>query len=182
MKKWVVFIFLSVMMLPAGLKAEDFLGAPVIPGGKMTLKTESRLEMTAPVSHDKVVEFYQEALAGYQDIKFRDWKDYTYIEDDGNLSWHSITISKQDTEGATIVIVKDNHRQGQLDLDYRDPGFKIYWCVCRASFAADRDVHFRSDYLQVLQGGCPAIRVKWRMIGKPVVLSFDTTSSLDSTK
>jgi len=108
MKKWVVFIFLSVMMLPAGLKAEDFLGAPVIPGGKMTLKTESRLEMTAPVSHDKVVEFYQEALAGYQDIKFRDWKDYTYIEDDGNLSWHSITISKQDTEGATIVIVKDN--------------------------------------------------------------------------
>jgi len=108
MKKWVVFIFLSVMMLPAGLKAEDFLGTPVMPGGKMTLKTESRLEMTAPVSHDKVVEFYQEALAGYQDIKFRDWKDYTYIEDDGNLSWHSITISKQDTEGATIVIVKDN--------------------------------------------------------------------------
>ena len=108
MKKWVVCIFLSVMILPAGLTAEDFLGAPVIPGGKMTLKTESRLEMTAPVSHDKVVEFYQEALAGYQDIKFRDWKDYTYIEDDGNLSWHSITISKQDTEGATIVIVKDN--------------------------------------------------------------------------
>lgn len=108
MKKWFVFILLSVMMLPAGLKAEDFLGAPVIPGGKMTLKTESRLEMTAPVSHDKVVEFYQEALAGYQDIKFRDWKDYTYIEDDGNLSWHSITISKQDTEGATIVIVKDS--------------------------------------------------------------------------
>jgi hypothetical protein len=108
MKKWFVFILLSVMMLPAGLKAEDFLGAPVIPGGKMTLKTESRLEMTAPVSHDKVVEFYQEALTGYQDIKFRDWKDYTYIEDDGNLSWHSITISKQDTEGATIVIVKDS--------------------------------------------------------------------------
>ena len=108
MKKWFVFILLSVMMLPAGLKAEDFLGAPVIPGGKMTLKTESRLEMTAPVSHDKVVEFYQEALAGYQDIKFRDWKNYTYIEDDGNLSWHSITISKQDTEGAAIVIVKDS--------------------------------------------------------------------------
>ena len=108
MKKCFVFILISVMMLPAGLKAEDFLGAPVIPGGKMTLKTESRLEMTAPVSHDKVVEFYQEALTGYQDIKFRDWKDYTYIEDDGNLSWHSITISKQDTEGATIVIVKDS--------------------------------------------------------------------------
>ena len=95
-------------MLPAGLKAEDFLGVPVIAGGKTTLKTESRLEMTATVSHDKAVEFYQKALEGYQDIKFRNWKDATYIEDDGNLGWHSITISKQDTDGATIVIVKDN--------------------------------------------------------------------------
>ena len=96
------------MISPAGLKAEDFLGAPVIPEGKTTLKTDSRLEMTATVSHDKVLEFYQKALAEYQDIKFRNWKDATYIEDDGNLKWHSITISKQDTEGATIIIVKDN--------------------------------------------------------------------------
>lgn len=108
MKKLAVCIFLFLMMLPAGLKAEDFLGAPVIPGGKTTLKTESRMEITAAVSHDKVVEFYQKALEGYRDIKFRDWKDATYIEDDSNLSWHSITISKQDTGGATIVIVKDN--------------------------------------------------------------------------
>jgi len=108
MKRLAVCIFLLVMMLPAGLKAEDFLGVPVIPEGKTTLKTESRLEMTATVSHDKVLEFYQQALAGYQDIKFRNWKDATYIEDDGNLSWHSITISKKDTEGVTIVIVKDN--------------------------------------------------------------------------
>ena len=108
MKKLAVCIFLFVVMLPAGLKAEDFLGVPVIAGGKTTLKTERRLEMTATVSHDKAVEFYQKALEGYQDIKFRNWKDATYIEDDGNLAWHSITISKQDTEGATIVIVKDN--------------------------------------------------------------------------
>jgi hypothetical protein len=108
MRKLAVCIFLFVVILPAGLKAEDFLGVPVIPEGKTTLKTESRLEMTVPVSHDKVVEFYQKALEGYQDIKFRNWKDATYIEDDSNLSWHSITISKQDTEGTTIVIVKDN--------------------------------------------------------------------------
>ena len=64
--------------------------------------------MTAAVSHDQAVEFYQKALEGYQDIKFRDWKEATYIEDDGSLKWHSITISKQDADGATIVIVKDN--------------------------------------------------------------------------
>lgn len=108
MKKLAVCIVGFVMMLPAGLKAEDFLGAPVIPGGNTTLKTESRLEITAAVSHDKAVEFYQKALEGYQDIKFRDWKDATYIEDDGSLKWHSITISKQDNGGAKIVILKDN--------------------------------------------------------------------------
>ena len=108
MKKRFVCLFLAVMMLPAVLKAEDFLGVPLIPEGKTTLKTESRLEMTVTMSHDKAVEFYQEALAGYQDIKFRDWKDATYIEDDSNLSWHSINISKQDSTGTTIVIVKDN--------------------------------------------------------------------------
>jgi hypothetical protein len=108
MKKLAVCIFLLVMMLPVGLRAEDFLGAPLIPEGKTTLKTAGRLEMTATVSHDKVLEFYQKALAGNQDIKFRDWKDATYIEDDGNLKWHSIIISKQDSEGTTIVIVKDN--------------------------------------------------------------------------
>ena len=108
MKKLAVCIILFVMIAPVGLKAEDFLGAPVIPGGKITLKTASRLQMKAAVSHDQAVEFYQKALEGYQDIKFRDWKDDTYIEDDGNLKWHSITISKQDTGGTTIVIVKDN--------------------------------------------------------------------------
>jgi len=108
MKKLSVCLFLFVLMLPVGLKAEDFLGAPVIPGGKTILKTESRLEMTAPFSHDQAVEFYQKALAEFQDIKFRNWKDATYIEDDGRLGWHSITISKQDAGGATIVILKDN--------------------------------------------------------------------------
>jgi hypothetical protein len=108
MKKLFVCIFLFVMLMPAGLNAEDFLGAPVIPGAKTTLKTKDRLEMTVTASHDKVLEFYQKALAGEQDIKFRNWKDATNIEDDGNRKWHSISISKQDTGGTTIVIVKDN--------------------------------------------------------------------------
>ena len=109
MKKLFVCIFLSVMMLPVGLKAEDFLGAPVMPGGKTMLKTKNRLEMTVPASHEKVVEFYQKALEGEKDIKFRNWKDATNIEDDGSRRWHSISISKQEDTGVTtIVIVRDN--------------------------------------------------------------------------
>ncbi|UCF57241.1 MAG: hypothetical protein JSW15_01825 [Deltaproteobacteria bacterium] len=108
MKKLLLPIFLFFLMSPAPLYAEDFLGAPLVPGGKTVQKTESRLEMISQFSHDEALRFYKEALKGYRDIKFRDWKDATYIEDDGKLPWHSITISKQDKEGTNIVIMKDN--------------------------------------------------------------------------
>ena len=102
-------LFFGVVIGPAFSMAEDFLGVPLIPEGKTTLKTKKRLEMLTSASHDKVVGFYEKALSDLQDIKFRDWADATYIEDDSNLRWHSITISKEQREGMTeIVIVKDN--------------------------------------------------------------------------
>ena len=88
--------------------AEDFLGAPVIDKGKIVLKTDSRLEMKTPLSHDDVLAFYREALKDFENIKFREWKDATYIEDDSNLQWHSITVSKGSKPETSITIVKDN--------------------------------------------------------------------------
>lgn len=101
-------LFLILLLFPAISNAEDFLGAPVVSQGKENLRTDARLEMKTPLSHDEVVLFYKEQLKDVPDIKFRDWKDSTYIEDDGARPWHSITISKDDKDGATIVIVKDN--------------------------------------------------------------------------
>jgi hypothetical protein len=101
-------LLLILLMFPVASNAEDFLGAPVVSQGKENLRTDARLEMKTPLSHDEVVLFYKEQLKDVQDIKFRDWKDSTYIEDDGARPWHSITISKDDKAGATIVIVKDN--------------------------------------------------------------------------
>ncbi|UCD80295.1 MAG: hypothetical protein JSW26_02350 [Desulfobacterales bacterium] len=89
-------------------RADDFLGAPVIPGGEPISKTKKRLELNSKKTHDEVLRFYKEALAQLNDIKYRNWKDATYIEDDGGLKWHSITISKDDANGAVVVIVKDN--------------------------------------------------------------------------
>jgi len=66
------------------------------------------LELKTDKSHDEVVEFYRMALKDSSDMKFRDWPDATYIEDDGKLLWHSITISKEDRNGTTIIIMKDN--------------------------------------------------------------------------
>ena len=110
MKKLMLIIvfacFCMVSTTPLG--AEDFLGAPVMREGQEIAKTGARLELKTTLSHDQVVLFYREALKGFKDIKFREWKDATYIEDDGNLEWHSITISKGDEKGTTVTIVKDN--------------------------------------------------------------------------
>ena len=108
MKSLPLFMLVFVMIYAAPSGAEDFLGAPLFPAGKTVLKTESRLEMIAGFSHDEILRFYEEALKDHRDIKVRDWKDETYIEDDGNLPWHSITISKRYSGGTTVVIVKDN--------------------------------------------------------------------------
>jgi len=124
-------LFLILLLFPAISNAEDFLGAPVVSQGKENLRTDARLEMKTPLSHDEVVLFYKEQLKDLSDIKFRDWKDSTYIEDDGARPWHSITISKDDKDGTTIVMVKDNWTWiiGTLILRYighlRRPCFQI---------------------------------------------------------
>jgi len=96
------------LLYPVYSSAGDFLGAPVIPEGEIIEKTDARLELKTDLSHDETVSFYKEALKGMTDIKFRDWSESTYIEDDGKRPWHSITISKEGKEGTTVVIIKDN--------------------------------------------------------------------------
>ncbi|MFH0844518.1 MAG: hypothetical protein V1930_03510 [Pseudomonadota bacterium] len=108
MKKTSLLIILFLVLSPAILGAEDFLGAPVIPDSKTNLRTGNRLEAISPLTHDDVLDFYRKTFKGDKDIRFRNWKEQTYIEDDGSLAWHSITISKEYQGGTAIVIVKDN--------------------------------------------------------------------------
>ena len=107
MKK-IVFLLFILVFLPPTANAKDFLGAPVIPQGKAIQKTDSRLELKTPLSHDEVVSFYRGALKDFENIKFREWKNATYIEDDGKMPWHSITISKGGKDSTDVVIVKDS--------------------------------------------------------------------------
>jgi len=101
-------LILSLGGISFGETKDSFLGAPLVPVQKIIKETDARLEMKTNLSHDEAVKFYRDALKHYEDIKFRDWKDSTYIEDDGNLPWHSITIEKGTTEQTTVVIMKDN--------------------------------------------------------------------------
>lgn len=108
MKKTILLIIFIFFLLPSFAVADDFLGAPVISGGNIVKKTDAKLEMTTDMTHDEALAFYRDALNDQADIKFRDWKDATYIEDDGKLDWHSITISKKGDSGTDIVIAKDS--------------------------------------------------------------------------
>lgn len=108
MKKRLFLIPLLAMAFAGHVQGEEFLTAPVVPQAEVIDKTKARLDVKTPLSHQEVLEFYRERLKDQPDIKFRDWKDATYIEDDGKLPWHSITISKEGQNGTSVVILKDN--------------------------------------------------------------------------
>ena len=108
MKNYILLLLAFFLIIPFSTAAEDFLGAPIGFQRKTIKKTDARLEMETGLSHDAVVTFYKKALKDEPDIKFREWKDATYIEDDGARTWHSITIDKGGQKGTTVVVMKDN--------------------------------------------------------------------------
>ena len=109
MKRVIATLFVVSLLVPSVVLAtENFLGLPLFPGAKITKKTQGRLEAVVSQSHDQVFDFYKQSLKGLKDVRFREWKTASYIEDDGNRPWHSITISKGGANRTVIVIMKDN--------------------------------------------------------------------------
>ncbi|MGA3175527.1 MAG: hypothetical protein ABSE25_14050 [Syntrophorhabdales bacterium] len=111
-------------------------GAPVMPGGKVvkTEKTAIYIEYSEP--HDKVLAWYREALKNHRDpaynidyTKYREWKDQTYIEDQGAADWHSIGISKTEGPITTVKIVRDNFTWIFSTLLIRFAGVFAVLCV-----------------------------------------------------
>lgn len=104
---WLLLTVLWVIS-PGVSIAEDFLGAPVMPGGTVITQTDERLKKTYDVSYKAALDYYQEALKDQKEIKFLDRGDETYIEDHAARSWHSITITKVAGGKTEVVTVKDN--------------------------------------------------------------------------
>jgi hypothetical protein len=108
MKLREILLTTALVLFPVLSGAADFLGAPLPEGAEVVRREEHQLEAKSALSHDEALSFYRRALENTPDIKVRDWKDVSYIEDDGRLPWHSITISKNDAAGSTIIISKDS--------------------------------------------------------------------------
>ena len=106
MKKIFVILGIIFVLFPGYCLADDFLGIPIIPRSRIIKKSSNRLEFICNEGHDKIVEFYKMVLKGKKDIKIRQWKDATYIEDDGNRKWHSITIYRGHSNKGTLVVIK----------------------------------------------------------------------------
>jgi hypothetical protein len=89
-------------------RADDFLGAPILPGGAEIEKTAEVYRFSVPASPEEALGFYKERLAKAPDIRYRDWADEFYIEDDGRTPWHAIRISKVEKSGTVVTIQKDS--------------------------------------------------------------------------
>ena len=104
----IIFSIFSICLLvfPLHCFAKDFLGIPIIPGSKIVRKSTKRVEFVCNMGHDKILRFYEMVLKGKKDIKKKKWKNATYIEDDGNRKWHSITIYRSLSANGTLVVIK----------------------------------------------------------------------------
>jgi len=108
MKKLIYMLVALFLLSPMAAVAEDFLGAPLPPGGNVVSKTDSRMEVAYAMPYADALAFYKEQFKGSKDHAFRDRGDATYIEEYSNKPWHSVLITKTG-EGVTITASKDSY-------------------------------------------------------------------------
>ena len=118
-------------------------GAPVMAGGTPVKSdtTTSFIEYNVPFA--EVLAWYKDQLKSNPDVKYRDWSDQMYIEDQGGLNWHSIGISKNDGAKTTVKITRDNMTWIMSTLLIRFAGVFLVLCILRQSLQ------------QILGGGFP---------------------------
>ena len=137
MKKLTYAIFITLMLgiafTPATLYAwangTAPWGAPVMPGGT-TVKSDSTTTFAEyDLPFQQVLEWYKNELKANPDVKYRDWSDQMYIEDQGGANWHSIGISKGDGAKTKVKITRDNMTWIMSTLLIRFAGVFFVLCI-----------------------------------------------------
>jgi len=103
--------------------------APVMPGGTVISTERTAMVIEYNLPHAKVLEWYLEAFKKYPDEKVREWKDQTYIEDQGGANWHSIGIQKGGGDKTQVKITRDNMTWIWSTLLIRFAGVFIVLCL-----------------------------------------------------
>jgi len=108
MKILISSILFICILCPGFSSADDFLNAPLPPGGKIISQTEKRLEKLYDIPYEEILTYYQKTLQNEQDIKFWDKAEGTRIEEYNTRPWHSISINRAGQGESTIIVLKDN--------------------------------------------------------------------------
>ncbi len=108
MKIMISLILFVCILWPGFSCADDFLGAPLPPGGKIITQTESRLEKSYDIPYKEILTYYKKTLQNEQDIKFWDKAEETRIEEYNTRPWHSISIKRSGQGKSTVVVLKDS--------------------------------------------------------------------------
>jgi len=103
-----VFIVLGLLSISVSGWADEFLGAPVLPGGRTIRSNEAILERNYDISEEQVLSFYKESFKGQKDLKFGHRGGQITIEEHGRLPWHKIMISGDDSGQTTVTITRDS--------------------------------------------------------------------------
>lgn len=106
-RKIIVLTALLICLATPAL-AEDFLAAPIMPGGQETARSAEELALTYDASPEAVVKYYQDLFAKTGDIKFRQRNGINRIEDYGNRPWHKIVITKEKNGKTLVTVTKDS--------------------------------------------------------------------------
>jgi hypothetical protein len=101
----ILFVFI---LCPSFSWADDFLGAPLPPGGKIITQTKSRLEKSYDIPYEEIITYYKKTLQNEPDIKFWDKGEGTRIEEYNTRPWHSISIRPAGQGESTVVVLKDS--------------------------------------------------------------------------
>lgn len=108
MKTSTCLLVIVCILSPKLLFADDFLGAPLPPGGQVIVSSPNRIEKKYEMTYADALNFYKEAFSKEEFTKFWDRGNETYIEEHSNRPWHSVTITPLEKGGTQIVILKDN--------------------------------------------------------------------------
>jgi uncharacterized membrane protein (DUF485 family) len=101
----VMFVFLST----GGISfAENFLSAPIMPGGTTVRSDKKVLEKAYTLPKEQVLNYYKEIFKDSKDVKFRERGSRFDIDEYGNQPWQKITISVSDKGQTIVAIEKDS--------------------------------------------------------------------------
>jgi hypothetical protein len=107
-KKWIILFVLFHLSLSPVAKAEDFLGLPVLPGGRTVKSSGALLEKSYDMTAPAAIQFYKDNLRGQPDLKLHDNRQGFVIEDHGRLPWHQVVILETVKGHTSVQINKDS--------------------------------------------------------------------------